>query len=159
MNNIYGSNWGYTKPKRERYIIPKSYEDEDETGTFQPLPDAPHAQACILTVYPKTDEPTMHILFSYSTAVAVCSGDGEISCAGTYSATTRMHLNKFAKWINRMFNSNVTYYDFKSACLGDYAYNVCTGEVIAFNKHFEPIDHASCYEDVYLRQGGKRYEF
>lgn len=55
-------------------------------------------------------------LISYTTFVArYDSHTGEIDCTGTYSNTTRKHIGWFAKMLNKMYGTNLSYDVFKSA--------------------------------------------
>lgn len=70
-----------------------------------------------------------YTLVSYSTCVAHLDNDGWLTVNGLYSATTRKHLGWFAKYVARLANSTVTYYDMKRCYKDRQRYNVLTGEV------------------------------
>ena len=64
-------------------------------------------------------EDGTYILISYVTNVCGYNPNtGEIYCNGTYSATTRKHIGLFAKFLNSLFGTNLSYYTFKE-CVED----------------------------------------
>ena len=67
------------------------------------LAEMPHAQAGIIE-----NSEGIHLI-SYSTLVCTIDRDGYLSCTGTYSATTRKHINRFLKEVA----PTVDYYDAK----------------------------------------------
>ena len=83
---------------------------------------APYAQAGI-----RKDSKGTHLI-SYSTLVCTISPDGYLSCTGTYSATTRKHINRFLKEVA----PSVDYYDAKYC----YEHNV---EMNIYNKKLREI--------------------
>ena len=66
----------------------------------------PYAQAGILE-----NKEGIHLI-SYSTLVCTIDKDGYLSCTGTYSNTTRKHINRFLKEVA----PSVDYYDAKYCC-------------------------------------------
>lgn len=70
-----------------------------------------HPSAQCYVMYPEED---VYGLVSYNTFVAMYN-HGEITCSGTYSATTRKHIGWFAKFLNEQYGTDYTYYSFKKA--------------------------------------------
>ena len=61
-------------------------------------------------------EDGTYMLTSYATNVCSYNPEtGELYCTGTYSQTTRKHIGLFAKFLNSLFNTDLSYYTFKSA--------------------------------------------
>ena len=69
-------------------------------------------------------------LTSYVTCVCYISEDGWLDCTGTYSQTTRKHIGAWCKEINRRLGCNIDYYTCKGCYMGNYIYNIYTGEII-----------------------------
>jgi hypothetical protein len=85
----------------------------------------PYAQAHV-----EIDDEGNTYLFSYVTMVVEITADGWLTCTGTYSQTTRRHIGAFMReyveWPN---GERGDYYTAKNAYLGNYRYNVNTGEI------------------------------
>lgn len=64
-------------------------------------------------------------LISYNTVVIRVFHDGWLQVSGLYSATTRRHIGYFL----RQFMPQITFQQIKEMCLGNYDYNVVTGEI------------------------------
>lgn len=108
------------------------YELNETKSSNQKLKYSPYAQAhYTVLVYDEINDDgvivnqlNQYILTSYWTEVATVehtNGDGflMLKCSGTYSNTTRRHLNRFAKEISEITGIKITYYDFKEAYLED----------------------------------------
>lgn len=65
-------------------------------------------------------------LVSYTTFVCTIDNNGFLTCTGTYSATTRKHINAFLK----EYAPKLSYYDAKRCYTDNIAINIHTGEVI-----------------------------
>ena len=159
MNEMYGCNWGYFAPKSNAYKVPKNFTENDVTYEFSVVPDLPRAQACILHAYHTKENVGYYALISYSTCVACFDDSGYISCRGTYSATTRKHIGAFAKFITKMTGKGVSYFTFKSACLGSYEYNIFTGEIKEYPHSYDETAFYKGVEDMYRERGGVYYGF
>ena len=79
----------------------------------------PAAQAGI-----RKDKRGTHLI-SYSTLVCTVDPEGWLTCTGTYSATTRRHINRFLKEVA----PSVDYYSAKYCYDHDCAMNIHTGEL------------------------------
>lgn len=64
-------------------------------------------------------------LISYATCVAAVDAEGWLTCGGTYSASTRRHINRFM----REFDTPCDYYTAKRCADHDEAINIYTGEI------------------------------
>lgn len=64
-------------------------------------------------------------LISYATCVAAVDAEGWLSCSGTFSSSTRRHINRFLK----EFDTPCGYYDAKRCYEKDEAINIYTGEI------------------------------
>ncbi len=93
--------------------------------TIKKLSRMPYAQAHV-----EIDDEGNTYLFSYVTMVVEITADGWLTCTGTYSQTTRRHIGAFMReyveWPN---GERGDYYTAKNAYLGNYRYNVNTGEI------------------------------
>ena len=93
--------------------------------TIKKLSRMPYAQAHV-----EIDDEGNTYLFSYVTMVVEISADGWLTCTGTYSQTTRRHIGAFMReyveWPN---GERGDYFTAKNAYLGNYRYNVSTGEI------------------------------
>ena len=93
--------------------------------TIKKLSRMPYAQAHV-----EIDDEGNTYLFSYVTMVVEITADGWLTCTGTYSQTTRRHIGAFMReyveWPN---GERGDYYTAKKAYLGNYRYNVNTGEI------------------------------
>lgn len=93
--------------------------------TIKKLSRMPYAQAHV-----EIDDEGNTYLFSYVTMVVEITADGWLTCTGTYSQTTRRHIGAFMReyveWPN---GERGDYFTAKNAYLGNYRYNVKTGEV------------------------------
>lgn len=93
--------------------------------TIKKLSRMPYAQAHV-----EIDDEGNTYLFSYVTMVVEITADGWLTCTGTYSQTTRRHIGAFMReyveWPN---GERGDYFTAKNAYLGNYRYNVNTGEV------------------------------
>lgn len=67
-------------------------------------------------------------LISYTTVVCTIDNMGFLTCTGTYSNTTRKHINAFLK----EYAPRLSYYDAKKAYEDRYAINIFTGEIEFF---------------------------
>ena len=67
-------------------------------------------------------------LVSYTTLVCSIDNDDFLTCTGTYSATTRKHINAFLK----EYAPNLCYYDAKACYEKGHAINIHTGEIINY---------------------------
>ena len=65
-------------------------------------------------------------LVSYTTRVISIDCDGFLSCTGTYSPTTRKHINAFLK----EYAPSISYQIAKKCYTDSIAINIYTGEVI-----------------------------
>lgn len=74
-------------------------------------------------------------LISYATKVATVDGEGFLTCGGTYSASTRRHLNR---WM-REFDTPCDYFTCKEAAEKDLAINIYTGEVLTMAEYLEHL--------------------
>ncbi len=93
--------------------------------TIKKLSRMPYAQAHV-----EIDDEGNTYLFSYVTMVVEITADGWLTCTGTYSQTTRRHIGAFMReyveWPN---GERGDYFTAKNAYLGNYRYNINTGEV------------------------------
>lgn len=93
--------------------------------TIKKLSRMPYAQAHV-----EIDDEGNTYLFSYVTMVVEITADGWLTCTGTYSQTTRRHIGAFMReyveWPN---GERGDYFTAKNAYLGNYRYNVNTGEI------------------------------
>ena len=97
----------------------------------------PAAQAGIIT-----EEDGTVKLISYATCVAAVDGEGWLTCSGTYSASTRRHINRFMQ----EFNTPCGYYDAKRCAAEGIALNIYTGEVLTLEEyaaHLEARERAA----------------
>lgn len=90
----------------------------------------PYAQAGVIT-----EEDGTVKLISYATCVASVDSEGWLTCGGTYSASTRRHLNR---WM-REFDTPCDYYTCKEAAEKDLAINIYTGEVLDMPEYIEML--------------------
>ena len=108
------------------------YELNEMKSSKQKLKYLPYGQAYYtVLVYDEINDNdeivnqlNQYILTSYYTDVATVeytTGDGflMLKCDGTYSSTTRKHLNRFAKEISKITGIKISYYDFKESYLQD----------------------------------------
>lgn len=79
----------------------------------------PSAQAGIIN-----DKRGTHLI-SYNTLVITIDPDGWMSCTGTYSQTTRRHINRFLREVA----PSVSYQDAKKCYEDGLEMNVHTGEI------------------------------
>lgn len=78
--------------------------------TVMNIPEHENAQCKILL------DDGVYYLRSYDTLAAMYSTrTGEIDCTGIYSRTTAKHISWFAKFLNQMCGTNLSYDVFKSA--------------------------------------------
>lgn len=83
-------------------------------------------------------------LMSYATKVATVDGEGWLTCRGTYSASTRRHLNR---WM-REFDTPCDYYTCKKCAEDDVAINIYTGEILTLE------EYAAHLEDLARERAG-----
>lgn len=81
------------------------------------------------------------VLVSYETAVCEIDSEGWLTCSGTYSATTRRHINAFMKEYGR----GASYYTCKECYEKNHAYNVLTGEVMPLADYVNMRNVAGLY--------------
>lgn len=85
----------------------------------------PYAQAHV-----EIDAAGNAYLFSYRTLVIELTANGWLTCTGTYSQTTRKHIGAFMReYVKYPNGERGDYYTAKRAYMGNYRYNVLTGEV------------------------------
>ena len=82
----------------------------------------PAAQAGI-----REDKRGTHLI-SYTTLVCTIDPEGWLTCTGTYSATTRRHINRF---LREVAGDAADYYTAKRCYERDEVYNIHTGEILA----------------------------
>lgn len=84
--------------------------DWHESGYYDVIDMPEHQYASCFIIH----DCGLIVLMSYSTNVACFDTEtGNIWCPDTYSRTTAKHLGWFAKYLNKKYNLNISYYDFK----------------------------------------------
>ena len=85
----------------------------------------PYAQAHV-----EIDDNNNIYLFSYVTLVCKIDSNGWLTCTGTYSQTTRKHIEAFMhEYVIYPNGERGTYYDAKKCYENGYRFNIDTGEV------------------------------
>ena len=93
--------------------------------TIKKLSRMPYAQAHV-----EIDEDGNIYLFSYCTLVIELTHDGQLTCTGTYSQTTRKHIGAFMhEYVTWPNGDSSDYYTAKHAYENGYRLNIETGEV------------------------------
>ena len=85
----------------------------------------PYAQAHV-----EIDAAGNIYLFSYVTLTCIITADGWLSCTGTYSQTTRKHIDAFMReYVEYPNGTRGSYHDAKACFERHYRFNIETGEV------------------------------
>ena len=93
--------------------------------TIKKLSYMPYAQAHV-----EIDDDGNIYLFSYVTLVIELTADGWLTCTGTYSQTTKKHINAFMKEYVKYPNDTYgSYFEAKYAFENNYRINIETGEI------------------------------
>ena len=90
----------------------------------KPLKYMPYATACVNTL----DDGSIE-LQSYKTSIIKIDKNGWLSCTGTYSATTRKHINAFMREY-----TNLSYYDAKMCYEKNKKINIYTKKLKTYKK-------------------------
>ena len=93
--------------------------------TIKKLSQMPYAQAHV-----EIDTAGNIHLFSYITLVCTITHDGWLTCTGTYSQTTRKHIDAFMReYVEFPSGERGDYQTAKGCYLGNYRLNLDTGEI------------------------------
>lgn len=113
-----------------KYRIPSDFTRHGTTVKHAPLKYAPYSQAYVARYYNENGELYRMDLISYNTLVACVLANGVTECTGTYSQTTRRHINRFCREVNEDFNAPLAlnYSVCKQIYENDMLYNIFTGE-------------------------------